>query len=54
MRVLLEHGASVHACRADGLTPLCQASKAGHSLVVDMLLRAGAKVEAAGNQHVNE
>ena len=27
---------------------LCQASKAGHVLVVDMLLRAGAEVAAAG------
>ena len=30
------------------LAMLCQASKAGHVLVVDMLLRAGAEVAAAG------
>ena len=36
------------ASRADGLTPLCQASKAGHVRCVELLLHAKANVEAAG------
>jgi ankyrin repeat protein len=38
--MLLEHRADVNSCRSDGLTPLCRASKAGHTEVVQLLLQA--------------
>lgn len=42
MRLLLEHGADLHAVGRDGLTPLAWAIREGRHEAADLLRRAGA------------
>ena len=44
LRLLLEAGANLDACRDDGWTPLHFAAERGHARLVAMLIRAGADV----------
>src|SRR5687767_3509212 len=47
IRALLKEGVDVNSARADGVTPLLWAAHWGDLDTIDLLLRAGAKVNAA-------
>lgn len=48
--LLLEMGASVDGTTDSGMTPLCLAAAAGHSDIVSMLCKKGAKVSVISVQ----
>jgi ankyrin repeat protein len=50
IRVLLEHGADVHAKDKDGKTALLKAQEKGHSEIAQALLQQGARENAKTTQ----
>ena len=51
MTALLAHGADVHAATSGGFTPLHMAAFSACTPCVQLLLRAGARVQAASHKH---
>src|SRR5579872_624223 len=49
IRSLVDHGAAVNVKRADGVTPLHWAAQANDLASADLLIHAGAEVNAADN-----
>jgi ankyrin repeat protein len=49
VRILMQHGASVHASREPTFTPLCAACLYGREEIADLLIKTGARVNVWAN-----